>query len=271
VSILVSLGLNGKNFSQTYRERDEEVVKKILVRVLGEMRKLYEQTEKDERAPLAQFYNLGRTRRMKEKTRKQFRKIVRTKKCLVHGDFHSENIFLGERFLENPNAKNASVYLLDLESVSESHYLRDFVALETSVRINLMDWKIAKEADDAIKAVECNWLNDEKTRIRETRKIVEPVVIKWLTIEDRQASTITDRELLKAQVAIRAIRAVARELATGLGMSNEQFSREYSLGLIWYLYKYIDFEDISTVKKRYATEFLARAQSLEKTSSNEWK
>jgi hypothetical protein len=220
------------------------------------MKKLYELTEKAARAPLDQFYSLERTPKMNEETKMQFRKMVKTRKCLVHGDFHSGNILLGDDLLRNPNDKNGSIYLLDLESIGESHYLKDFVALEASVRIDLMDWKMTRDAEEVIRSVEAKWLNDEKTRICEATKIVEPLVAKWLSIENKKASKLTDCELHKAHVVIGTIRAIAQGLAISLGMSKDEFNREYRLCLVWYLHKYLNFGDIATAKKRYAVELL---------------
>jgi hypothetical protein len=257
MGIIAILGLSGSSFSEIYKNGENRIIKALIKGVFGDMRKLYNDTEKDTTAPLEFFYKLEKTPKMSKEIKTQFKRQMRTKKCLVHGDFHAGNIFIEENMTRSAR-ENPGFYLLDLEDVGESHYLKDFVALETSIRINLMDWKKAEEAEGAIKAVEQTWFRDGDKRIEGSTKIIEPLVAKWLSIDDHKPSA-TDSELFKAYSAINTIRTAAKDLAIELGISTAQFNLEYYLCLIWYLYKYLQFEeDVTAIKKHYASQLIKK-------------
>lgn len=255
--LIGSIEVAGKSLSDTYNETDDgDIMYNILRGLLSVMTKhVYTRTQSPNliATTLGTYYMVSDTPKMTGAVRKLIvEKKLQTRTCLVHGDFHVDNIY----YYRDSQGKEM-YYLIDFEYTDISHYLKDFIRLEVSVRLQLMDHKAAKRAEtlvDQIKqegdqakiasGIQTNWL---------------PLLEKWLIADEKHREC--DAEINKARQAIKAIRETATELSIFFGINPADFMSEYTLCLIWNLYEYLEFRDILEIKKYYASRLLERLEN----------
>lgn len=154
-------------------------------------------------------------------------KRARSHKCITHGDLTGRNVFV--------HPQKEETWLIDFYLTGPSHYLRDFVKLETSLRFESLRYDVPGNLG-ALREFE--------------RALVAPDSFEDHLPPPLQAET--DKELEKLYVTVRTLRELAGRLT---------FSR-YDLGLVdYYLVlfyrtlKSIGYKSICLDRKPYMAMF----------------
>lgn len=227
--------VSGESFSQKYKNASPDKIQDFINKLFSNLARIYLKADTLHES-LAKYYDLNKVRHITEEIKEEFQKKDYRRICLTHGDLTGDNIIIDE--------EKDIIHLIDFGEVDKSHWLKDFVTLESYIRIKLMDEDRAEESI----------YTDEK----------ENLLNEWLTIEtiigdnkfDSQLN-VSKEELKKAIYAIRNIRTIAQNIAfNSYKIKDSQFKEEYRLSLFYYLLRYLDFDDIKEIKKDYAKKLL---------------
>ena len=264
----------GKSFREYYKEKSAKKVKEVLDILFTELiEKLYYPSHTPKMSiSLNEHYQTFKTPDMDHQIRRYFEKRISTFCCAVHGDLHKNNLIVNVE--GDKRRKSLSISIIDFGNVSEEkHYLMDFVALESSIRLELMDEVNCNQIEEEIMTLlevknkkspkSLEEIKQVLQKPEEISKIYNSLIKKWLKLEetlDTGNIESTDTELIKAFQAIIGIRNRARNLAKKIGQKDELFMREYQIALLWYLYRFITY-DIPLVKKVYAIKLIEKIEN----------